>query len=773
MRNILFIGALFLACCNAAAQCPYFTQLIKDGERKLKKDSIRQAINLFSTAMTYCPDSAEVAGKKILEAFDKIEGLKKEAETAFKEAKKSKEETQIALNKANRLINAFYFYEDKYALAYGDMFNADEDEYFYFIDKNGTPALHLRGWERAEQFDSRGFSKVKTDYNDDFEGDCLLDISGRVYRVAYHVDSLNDDITALDLSGQNLMQIPTKVFEYDSLKVLLLDNNKLDSISDSLSMLKKLIVLNLGSNSLTVLPAALSQLENLEILDLSNNDIKSPISAIADLTKLKALNLRSALHKNIYEKETIAIPIDKLVNLDKLNLTELNLSKLPTGIGQLKNLTDLDLTYNDIDDVEFEKISQLTKLTKLDMAYNELRYLPPSIGKLKALNSLNLHSNNLRNIPSEIGNLIKLKKLDLFSNDSLHYLPISFSKLQNLVELDLGECGIKEVPEALYALRNIQKLDLSDNDNIEISSKISQLQNLTHLIIYGANLKKLPNAIKTLRNLSILDLSENPGIELPEAIKYLENLTQLTVTDCEIGRFPLQVTELKNLVFLDLSSNKLDSLPPQIGNLKRLLLLNFSGNSLKWLPNDICELNNLVELDLDSNKLTSLPEEISNLINLTFLDLGNNPVGYEELIKICEAFPPGIVNLDGNEHCQFILEEKFNQQLEDDAESIPILHEQHKVGDFNLEGKVNQLQNTQLKYLLHAGSFNILPAAEAHKNKLHQLGYTEAAVAPAKSGWYNVQINRFATRDEAEAVMRELKEKYGIAAWVEEEKGTR
>lgn len=43
-------------------------------------------------------------------------------------------------------------------------------------------------------------------------------------------------------------------------------------------------------------------------------------------------------------------------------------------------------------------------------------------------------------------------------------------------------------------------------------------------------------------------------------------------------------------------------------------------------------------------------------------------------------------------------------------------------------------------------------------------------MVPAKSDWHNVQVKRYATRAEAEAAQREMKEKHGIAAWVEEVK---
>ncbi|WP_304334964.1 leucine-rich repeat domain-containing protein, partial [Conchiformibius steedae] len=57
---------------------------------------------------------------------------------------------------------------------------------------------------------------------------------------------------------------------------------------------------------------------------------------------------------------------------------------LPEAIGQLHNLTTLDLSWNELTKLP-ESIGQLHNLTKLDLSCNHLPMLPESIGKLHNL----------------------------------------------------------------------------------------------------------------------------------------------------------------------------------------------------------------------------------------------------------------------------------------------------------------------------------------------------------------------------------------------------
>ncbi|WP_107666955.1 leucine-rich repeat domain-containing protein, partial [Cyanothece sp. BG0011] len=64
-----------------------------------------------------------------------------------------------------------------------------------------------------------------------------------------------------------------------------------------------------------------------------------------------------------------------------LKLWDKNLNSLPPEIGQLTNLTSLNLSFNQLTDLPPE-IGQLTNLTSLDLSFNQLTDLPPEIGQL-------------------------------------------------------------------------------------------------------------------------------------------------------------------------------------------------------------------------------------------------------------------------------------------------------------------------------------------------------------------------------------------------------
>ena len=68
---------------SAQDNCPHYNKYIQRGNAELNKGSkadFRKAINDYSTAMLHCPEKAEEGRAKILEAYQKIEALKIEAE---------------------------------------------------------------------------------------------------------------------------------------------------------------------------------------------------------------------------------------------------------------------------------------------------------------------------------------------------------------------------------------------------------------------------------------------------------------------------------------------------------------------------------------------------------------------------------------------------------------------------------------------------------------------------------------------------------------------
>lgn len=211
MKTLLFTLLMGFFALNLAAQnCAKedYDTYLKKAEKILKvsEPNYLAAVNAYIDALTVCPEKDKIAfvNGKLKEIFAKIDTLRVKAEkaekatkTALVEVEKQKEVAQTNLDKANKLINAFYFYDDKFALAYGGDFSYHKhSNVFQFMDKDGNIAYELGEWDKAEQFEKEtGFAKVKKGNRE-----YILDTLGNKYDVSYSLTNMDSSIVALDLS---------------------------------------------------------------------------------------------------------------------------------------------------------------------------------------------------------------------------------------------------------------------------------------------------------------------------------------------------------------------------------------------------------------------------------------------------------------------------------------------------------------------------------------------------------------------------------------------
>jgi len=352
----------------------------------------RLALKQFNAAAADCGSakSAEIE-KQILEIYDKIEGLRNDAlkaktraETAEKNSLAEKEkalaaeaETKRAFQKADKLINAFYFYSDRFALAF-------KNNQFYFIDKNGDPVSKLGRYDKSDQFDYiTGFAKVITQ-GEDF----LLDTLRNNYHLVYALADLNPNATALDLRGKQLESFPNEIFQHTQLKVLILNNGYFEK------------------QRLT-LPRAIKGLGNLQVIHLTHCHLDS-----------------------------LPVEIGVLKNLQSLTVLGNQLTSIPAELVNLLKLQDLDLGSNQLTSIPVE-FGKLQKLQYLDLGSNQLTSIPTEFGKLQKLKELRLYENQITEVPAELGKLQNLQFLHL-SGNKLTKIPPELSKLQNLQWLRNG-----------------------------------------------------------------------------------------------------------------------------------------------------------------------------------------------------------------------------------------------------------------------------------------------------------------------------------------------
>jgi len=145
--------------------------------------------------------------------------------------------------------------------------------------------------------------------------------------------------------GQPRYSVPGKVYtslekallEPDSVVVLKLRRNKLDSIPPEVFRFKNLRELDLGNNRITRIPANIGELEKLEILNLERNALVTIGKEIGTLRRLRYLDL------GMNQIQALPFEVGKLINLEYLQIWGNEITALPNSVSKLENLRWLDM----------------------------------------------------------------------------------------------------------------------------------------------------------------------------------------------------------------------------------------------------------------------------------------------------------------------------------------------------------------------------------------------------------------------------------------------
>ena len=300
------------------------------------------------------------------------------------------------------------------------------------------------------------------------------------------------------------------------------------------------------------------------------------------------------------------------------------------------------------------ELGQLTNLTNLNLGYNQLTGpIPLELTQLTNLTSLNLGGNRLTGpIPTELGQLTNLEYLYLGYNQLTGPIPLELTQLTNLTSLNLGGIELTGlIPPELTQLTNLTNLNLGD---IELTGSIplelTQLTNLTSLNLGGNRLTgPIPLELTQLTNLTSLNLGGNRLTgPIPPALGQLTKLKRLYLYDNELtGPIPSELGQLTNLGYLHLGGNELTGpIPSELGQLTKLRVLDLDGNELTGvIPPALGQLTNLGYLHLGGNELTGpIPSELGQLTELFGLRLDGNhltcipaTLEWDVDLPVCEA----------------------------------------------------------------------------------------------------------------------------------------
>ncbi|THF95134.1 hypothetical protein TEA_020315 [Camellia sinensis var. sinensis] len=385
-------------------------------------------------------------------------------------------------------------------------------------------------------------------------------------------------------------EIPAEITRLRRLRfVVLYGNNLSGKVPSGLYNISTIISLSVAFNQLegNIPPDIGSTLRNLKFLNLVSNLFTGTIpTSLSHASKLESIQFGEN-----YFSGTMPRDLGKLLSLRWISVSQNRLQDDLTFISSLKNCTSLqfiEAAHNLFRGSLPDSIANLsTYLSSIDLQKNQIHGIIPSgIGNLLNLTVLSMSANNLAGpIPSSIGRLQKLHGLYLDQNKFTE-LPSSLGNLTSLITLNLGENNIRgSIPPSLGNCHSLLELDLCKNNlNGSIPPKIMNLSSISiRLLLYHNTLTgSLPLEVGSLKNLAIMDLSYNrlSGF-IPNTLSSCLSLEWLLLKENSFeGEIPQSLSTLRGLRVLDLSRNNLSGMiPSHLGELQ-LDMLNLSFNML-------------------------------------------------------------------------------------------------------------------------------------------------------------------------------------------------
>ncbi|XP_076032645.1 chaoptin [Oratosquilla oratoria] len=427
----------------------------------------------------------------------------------------------------------------------------------------------------------------------------------------------------LYLSANNIFNISDKAFlggPQQSLVMLDLEKNSLDTVPKALSQLKNLRYLYLPDNKIKEVPedSLRAFCETLEALSLSGNFLKAiPRYAFENCSTIAHLNLG---HNRISEinEEDFETWGD---NLDTLVLRNNQLKTIPPhAFRATPKLRELSLSFNRINDISSDSlIDVLNTLEILEISFGFYRDdFPEEVLKpLTSLQWIALDNNNFRTITETA--LYSFGELQYFNMDSNRLTHIPKTLFHQNVHKNLGDIRL--------AYNSIRSLDIHTFHNLE---------GLRTLVLNGNQIETLKfEALKALPKLVTVLLADNKITHIEDkAFADLPNLMKLELQQNKLHEFSLSmfvnVTSPSVPLALNISYNEIVHLTP--GNMQTPLemkSLDVSHNKVKEVPHTFLQsfTHSLQRLDMGYNRITKLDvSAFGTLERLQMLILEHNNI---------------------------------------------------------------------------------------------------------------------------------------------------
>ena len=292
-----------------------------------------------------------------------------------------------------------------------------------------------------------------------------------------------------------------------------------------------------------------SQYNKVRLVAYSGIKSKTIDKSLFSSDSLKTVTLNKCSYRDI------DFPEDN--HIERLNLTNCNLTRIPTSIRRCKHLKDLNLEGNNIRHIP-KWITELDSLDEISLNFNRLKLNRSDVKRLSKAKILLLGGNNLEKLPKNIGSL-QCENLNLAKN-KLHSLPESFANLKQMKLLVFYENEFEEIPKVLSDFKNLKHLDFYKNNIKEIPDFVGDMDNLQQLFLSFNKIEEIPDTLRNLKRLKYFYIHHNELHFLPEWITEMDSIERFGVGFNHLLDLP-NLSKMKSLYDFDCEHNLLERFP--------------------------------------------------------------------------------------------------------------------------------------------------------------------------------------------------------------------
>ncbi|XP_068615601.1 toll-like receptor 21 [Brachionichthys hirsutus] len=412
------------------------------------------------------------------------------------------------------------------------------------------------------------------------------------------VSDLPQSTINLTITINPVRHIPNGSFVHlPNLQDIRIDHNYLNTIDHlAFRSLHHLKSLNLSYNYISDLsPSLFNDLHSLEFLSLTNNKLKQ---------------LPEGIFSNVLNLQSLIIRKNFLTSFSGIVAT----------VSHLKNLTTLDLCFNNLTSLNHSNESLPNSLTKLFLCRNALSTLGCEYSSLKFIQILDL-SYNFK-LPTAAFHGVDLRHVNYLRLRSTSVKIVEFLNISNVNpgHVDFSGTGLKN-DTLLIELCRLLKRDLKKLRDLDLNS--NGIQSLTNQTLFYC-----PEIS------GFLDLSQNQ-LKQTSCLDFLENQRKVTAVTIEHNHFASlpscreKGVTFSNLKLLSIRYNRIFSVNAHaFHHTPQLKTLKLNINSIAFLHQEALNgLHDLETLRLDNNLLTDLfKSTFKDLFNLQILNLRNNRI---------------------------------------------------------------------------------------------------------------------------------------------------